>query len=189
MTGNRDAGNAIELALRKSARGDNPAFAEIVQEHQRMVFSIAYHFLQDRALAEDLAQEVFLSLYQHLRDIQSPEHLKYWLRRVTSHRCIDQKRRRRQELTLEEAELPAPEANTVPNDPMLAERLQKSVALLPERQRIVVILRYQEGMGPGEISEALNMPVNTVKSTLHRALADLRKKLERKIGEARYAFF
>ena len=61
----------LKLALTRSAQGDSLAFAELVQEHQGMVFSIAYHFLRDRALAEDLAQEVFLELYQGLDRIQS----------------------------------------------------------------------------------------------------------------------
>jgi RNA polymerase sigma-70 factor (ECF subfamily) len=54
---------------------------------------------------------------------------------------------------------------------------------------MMVVLRYQEGLGPAEIAELMNVPVNTVKSTLHRSLEELRKKLSRKLGEVRYAFF
>jgi RNA polymerase sigma-70 factor, ECF subfamily len=179
----------LNLALTRSVQGDSLAFAELVREHQGMVFSIAYHFLQDRSLAEDLAQEVFLELYQSLDCIQSPAHLTYWLRRVTANRCIDQGRKklRRRELALEDA--PEPSTPSPVADPLLLERLQQSVAGLPEKQRLVVIMRFQEGLGPAEIAEALDMPVNTVKSTLHRSLADLRKGLTRKIREVRYAFF
>jgi RNA polymerase sigma-70 factor, ECF subfamily len=63
------------------------------------------------------------------------------------------------------------------------------LAKLPEKQRMVVVLRYQEDLGPAEIAELLEMPVNTVKSTLHRALEELRGKLARKLKEVRYAFF
>jgi RNA polymerase sigma-70 factor (ECF subfamily) len=179
----------LEAALSRSAQGDSTAFAELVREHQGMVFSIAYHYLQDRALAEDLAQEVFLELYQGLSRIQSPAHLTFWLRRVTANRCIDQGRKklRRREQALEEA--PEPVASDPPADPLLLERLQQSLVGLPEKQRMVVILRFQEGLGPAEIAEALDMPVNTVKSTLHRSLEDLRKGLTRKLREVRYAFF
>jgi RNA polymerase sigma-70 factor (ECF subfamily) len=179
----------LEVALSRSAQGDSTAFAELVREHQGMVFSIAYHYLQDRALAEDLAQEVFLELYQSLSRIQSPAHLTFWLRRVTANRCIDQGRKklRRREQALEEA--PEPVASDPPADPLLLERLQQSLVGLPEKQRMVVILRFQEGLGPAEIAEALDMPVNTVKSTLHRSLEDLRKGLTRKLREVRYAFF
>jgi RNA polymerase sigma-70 factor (ECF subfamily) len=179
----------LELALKRASEGDSAAFAELVREHQGMVFSIAYHYLQDRSLAEDLAQEVFLELYQGLERIQSPAHLMFWLRRVTANRCIDQGRKklRRRELALEET--PEPIADGSPSDPLLLQRLRQSLDVLPERQRMVVILRFQEGLGPAEIAEALEMPVNTVKSTLHRSLEELRKGLTRKLREVRYAFF
>ena len=179
----------LKQALTLSLNGDAEAFADLVREHQGMVFSIAYHFLQDRSLAEDLAQEVFLELFQSIDRIQSPAHLTYWLRKVTSNRCIDQgrKKHRRREMALEEA--PEPATASAHADPMLLERLQQSLATLPEKQRLVVIMRFQEGLGPAEIAEVLEMPVNTVKSTLHRSLADLRKGLTRKIREVRYAFF
>lgn len=181
--------NRLALALTQSAGGDATAFADLVREHQGMVFSIAYHYLQDRSLAEDLAQEVFLELYQSLAKIQSPAHLTYWLRRVTANRCIDQGRKkfRRREQALEEAAEPT--VSDPPADPLLLQRLRQSVAGLPERQRMVVIMRFQEGLGPAEIADALDMPVNTVKSTLHRSLEELRKGLTRKLKEVRYAFF
>ena len=184
-----DNDSRLKLALKSAAQGDSAAFAELVREHQAMVFSIAYHYVQDRSLAEDLAQEVFLELYQSLDRIQSPAHLTFWLRRVTANRCIDQGRKklRRRELALEETPEPASTEATV--DPLLLERLQQSLAVLPEKQRMVVILRFQEGLGPAEIAEALEMPVNTVKSTLHRSLEELRKSLTRKLREVRYAFF
>jgi len=182
-------GNRLEEALRRASAGDSTAFADLVREHQSMVFSIAYHYLQDRSLAEDLAQEVFLELYQSLPRIQSAAHLTFWLRRVTANRCIDQGRRklRRREMAL--ADTPEPTVIEAPADPLLSGRLRQSLAMLPEKQRMVVILRFQEGLGPAEIAEALDMPVNTVKSTLHRSLEELRKGLTRKLREVRYAFF
>jgi len=188
----RDVGHdedRLKTALSRAALGESAAFADLVREHQGMVFSIAYHYLHERSLAEDLAQEVFLELYQSLSRIQSAAHLTFWLRRVTANRCIDQGRKkvRRREQALEDA--PEPVASDPPADPLLLERLQQSLAGLPEKQRLVVILRFQEGLGPAEIAEALDMPVNTVKSTLHRSLEELRKGLTRKLREVRYAFF
>lgn len=181
----------LEVALREaqSPRGDGSAFADIVQAQQAMVFSIAWRYLNDRALAEDLAQEVFLELYQRLADIKSASHLTYWLRRVAVHRCIDQGRRRkhRSEQALDES--PEPVHETTQADLLLLENLHGSLADLPDRQRMMVLLRYQEGMGPAEIAEVMKVPVNTVKSTLHRSLEELRKKLSRRLGEVRYALF
>lgn len=70
-------------------------FAGIVRCHQSMVFSIAQHFLADRSVAEELAQDVFLQLHANLPTLKSEAHVTFWLRKVTAHRCIDYKRRRR----------------------------------------------------------------------------------------------
>lgn len=179
----------IETALRQAAGGDHQAFAEIVREHQAMIYSIGWHFLSDRSLAEDLAQEVFLELYHKISGIESSAHLAHWLRRVAVHRCIDQGRRKksRKEVALEDVHEPA--SGDQPVDSFLSDRLRQSLFQLPEKQRMMIVLRYQEDMGPAEIAELMEMPVNTVKSTLHRALGELRGKLTRKINEVRYAFF
>ena len=75
---------------------DTPGdFAGIVRRQQGMVFSIALHFLRDRQAAEEIAQDVFLHLHQHLDSLKSPEHVTFWLRKVATHRCIDFARRRK----------------------------------------------------------------------------------------------
>jgi RNA polymerase sigma factor (sigma-70 family) len=82
-----------------------PTFAETVETHKAMVYSILWHFLRDRSLAEELAQEVFLELHQSWKSVKSPRHLVFWLRRVTTHRAIDlvRKRKIRPETSLEES--------------------------------------------------------------------------------------
>lgn len=148
-----------------------------------MVYSLAWHFLRDRALAEELAQEVFLELHRHLDSIQSPEHLVFWLRKVASRRCIDQTRRRAFWPKFRLDEVPEPVAKTGQSDPLLSRTLAKLVASLPEKARAVVILRYQEDLDPSDIAQVLEMPVATVKSHLQRSLEMLRGKLARSIGE------
>jgi RNA polymerase sigma-70 factor, ECF subfamily len=141
-----------------------------------MVFSLAHHFLRDRAVAEELAQDVFLELYRHLGEMQSPEHVIFWLRRVTANRCISESRRRqrRPEVPLEDA--PEPEAPVSAADPIAGEQLRRLVASLPEKFRMVVLLRYQEDLDPEDIARVLDVSVNTVKSQLQRALTMLRQK-------------
>jgi len=157
-------------------------FAEIVRRHQSAVFSVALHFLADRSAAEELAQDVFLQLHANLATMKSEDHMKFWLRKVTAHRCIDYKRRRKlPQVSLHDA--PEPAAPTRSNDPFLARRLRHYVASLPEKPRLVMILRYQEDMPAEDIAEVLTMPLATVKSHLQRSLAMLREKVTRAIGE------
>lgn len=171
-----ESGEALAAAI----RGDAAGFAALVREHQSLVFSVAYHFLRDRARAEELAQETFLHLYRNLEAIESPAHLLYWLRKVVTHRSIDETRktaRRGRTVALEAIAEPA--AARVDRDPFLSDALRAMVAALPAAQRAVVVLRYQEDMEPGEIAETLDIPLNTVKSRLHRGIEFLRRKMER----------
>ena len=160
------------LAMARS--GDAAAFAALVRRHQSMVFSLALHALRSRAAAEDLAQEVFLELYRSLPRLESPAHVLSWLRRVTSHRCIDELRRLRHRMELPMEGVRERGAPPPAQDPFLEARLQQLVAGLPPRARMVVLLRYQEELEPLEIAETLDMPVNTVKSHLRRSIAVLR---------------
>jgi RNA polymerase sigma-70 factor (ECF subfamily) len=154
-------------------------FNRILADNQSLVFSLALRFLRDRAGAEELAQDVFLQLYQRLSRIESPAHATSWLRRTICHRCIDEarKRRLRPRIALEAAPEPSMES---PNpDPFLNERLRRLVADLPDAARMVLLLRYQEDLDPTEIGELLNMPISTVKSHLHRSLAVLRGRMQK----------
>jgi RNA polymerase sigma-70 factor (ECF subfamily) len=169
--------------LARSVQGDAAAFADIVQEHQAMVFSIAYHFLHDCAVAEEVAQEVFLHLYRNLAAIKSAKHLVLWLRKVTCHRCIDEVRRVPAVPTVSLEAVAEPRAEAPDPDPLLSERLRRMVAALPEDARAVIILRYQEELNVAEIAEILDIPLNTVKSRLHRSLEILRERFRRLAGE------
>jgi len=165
-------------------------FAEIVRRHQSMVFSIALHFLGDPPAAEELAQDVFMQLNAKLNSLKSPEHVVFWLRKVTSHRCIDRQRRSRlAHVSLEEvseSEVLEFSPAVSPADPFLAGRLRQLVASLPGKARLIVILRYQEDLSSEDIADVLEMPVATVRSHLQRSLAMLREKVTRTIGDVRW---
>jgi RNA polymerase sigma-70 factor (ECF subfamily) len=159
-------------------------FGELMREHRKMVFSVAYHFLHDRDLAEEIAQDVFLSLHRNLAGLQSAAHAGFWLRKVAVQRSIDaaRKRTRRPQVALEDVAEPGARAATT--DTMVSDILRRLVATLPEAPRMAMVLRYQEDLDPAEISEAMGIPVGTVKSHLQRSLALLREKLERRgVGE------
>ena len=180
---NKPTAARLDDTLEGSVLTDHLAFEQIVRQHQGMVFGLAYHFLRDRSLAEELSQEVFLNLHQNLGSIKSPEHLVFWLRKVTSHRCIDQSRRLKVRPQVSLEDVPEPSIDATENDLFLSEMLRRVVDTLPEKARLVVILRYQEDLDPGEIASVLDMPLNTVKSHLRRSLSSLRDKLSRTLGE------
>jgi RNA polymerase sigma-70 factor (ECF subfamily) len=160
----------------KTAANSAEQFAAIVREYQSMVFSLARNFLRDRALAEEIAQEAFFRLYKNLSTIESRSHMVHWLRKVTSRLCIDEIRRRpaRRPVSLDDVDEPM--AASPETDPLLAGHLRRLVAGLPDSVRMTIILRYQEDMDPLEIARMLDVPLNTIKSRLHRGLLVLRAR-------------
>jgi RNA polymerase sigma-70 factor (ECF subfamily) len=158
-----------------------------MREHQSMVFSIAQRIVHDPSLAEEIAQDVFLDLYGRLASFSSREQVLHWLRRVTVHRSIDQGRRKPRRPEEHAAALEGAREAERETEPWLAERLRQMIVSLPIVPRTVVVLRYQEGLGPEEIAAVLEMPVSTVRSDLRRALTVLRGKMHKPLrgGEQR----
>lgn len=146
-----------------------------------MVYSIAWNYLHDRTLAEEVAQDVFLQLYRDLGQLEDGGHVKHWLRRVTAHRSIDQVRARRVRAQVALEEAPPLAARVREQDPLMSRLLRRLVASLPEQARMIIVLRYQEEMDAGEIAEVLGIPVRTVRTRLHRALNLLRAKAARNL--------
>lgn len=174
----------LTMAGEQAMEAARPEFADILREHQRMVFSIALHYMRDRSAAEEVAQDVFLQLHRHFDSIDLGR-VVFWLRRVTSNRAIDYVRKRRLRATVALEDAPEPRSNDAQADLLLNRRLQALVATLPEKPRMVMVLRYQEDVMPEEIAQILGMPVRTVKSHLQRSLAMLREKIGRSMGEVR----
>jgi RNA polymerase sigma-70 factor, ECF subfamily len=154
-----------------------PDFEQLVDEHQSMVFSLAWRMTGDRGLAEEIAQDVFMELDRHLARIESHQHALFWLRRVAMSRSADALRRRRVRgvdlwVEIEENHAATSEAKISP----LSARLEGLLATLPEPQRAALVLRYQEDLTPDEIAATLDTPLATVKSHLQRGLKLLRAK-------------
>jgi RNA polymerase sigma-70 factor (ECF subfamily) len=163
--------------LAAARAGENPGFAALVRLHQARVYGIALRMLTDRALAEDLAQEVFLQLHRSIRSIDSHQHLVFWLRQVTARRAIDQLRREHRAETLALDESLGLVASESDADPLLRHHLESLLGRLAPMPRAVLLLRYQEDLDPLDIAQTLGVPVNTVKSHLKRSLAALRTQL------------
>jgi RNA polymerase sigma-70 factor (ECF subfamily) len=164
--------------LARARGGDTAAFAELVRRYQAMVFSLAWRIVNNRALAEELAQDVFLQLHRNLAHIESGAHVLHWLRRVVAHRAIDAARQHARRPQANLADVPEPAVALVERDPLMVRRLRALIAGLPAAPRAVLTLRFQEDLDPSEIARVLEMPVNTVKSHLRRGLAVLRGRAQ-----------
>jgi RNA polymerase sigma-70 factor (ECF subfamily) len=165
-----------------------PDFEQLVDEHQSMVFSMAWRITGDRGLAEEIAQDVLLELDRHLPRLGSANHARYWLRQVTLHRATDALRRKRTKAAslgtdvweeLEERH----GLVEMDRDSPLSVRMEQLLAALPEAQRAAIVLRYQEDMSPDEIAVMMRAPVATVKSNLQRGLKLLRARAEQTLKE------
>jgi RNA polymerase sigma-70 factor (ECF subfamily) len=158
---------------------DPVKFRHLVEQHQSMVFSIALRVTGEFGVAEEVAQDAFLELHRSGERLESEDHIRFWLRRVTVHRATDalRSRARRPEAAAEEW---MDEQHTdIPGaglDFGIVARLDEMLRTLPEAMRVAVVLRYQEEMPPDEIAAMLGQPVATVKSNLQRGLQLLRRK-------------
>jgi len=169
---------ALEGALTRAQRGELAAFRELIHAYQDTVYTLALRMLKVPEDAEELAQDVFVSVHRHLGKIASEAHLLFWLRRTVCHRAIDRLRSRPSHIALPldaVEEIPLVDSS---RDPLLERRLRDLVLRLAPMPRAVVLLKYQEDLDPSEIATILNMPLNTVKSHLKRSLASLRAGCE-----------
>jgi len=165
-------------------RGDPRAFEELVIAYQHRVFGVALRMLRNRSEAEEIAQEVFLRVHGAVEDFRGEAKLSTWLYAITSRLCLNRLAAGERRMAREGHE--TLERLTADVDPAaqlergeLEAALQRAITELPEERRIVVVLRDLEGLPYEEIAEVLDLPVNTVRSRLHRARLDLKAKLER----------
>jgi RNA polymerase sigma-70 factor (ECF subfamily) len=158
---------------------DATEFRRLVETHQRMVFSLALRVTGESGVAEEVAQDAFLALFRSAERLESEDHIRFWLRRVTIHRATDALRRRSRQPEsgadewLEEDYV---EPDSAALNAAVVALLEELLRALPEAMRVAVVLRYQEEMTPPEIAELLGQPLATVKSNLQRGLQLLRRK-------------
>lgn len=148
------------------------AFEALVAAYRRRVFGIAYAILRSRPAAEDVAQEVFVKLWRSLESYDGRAQLSTWIYAITRNAAISALRREKPASSLSEpAVLAAAEAQAGHTDRDGADdaTLWHAVAALPDAQRRVVTLYYQDERPVEEVASMLGLPVNTVKTHLHRA--------------------
>jgi RNA polymerase sigma-70 factor, ECF subfamily len=174
----RQEGRSERLLVRGAQAGSKADLEELFRRHWPPAYRAAYFVVYDRAAAEDIAQEAFLSALRALDRFDRRRPFGPWLHRIVVNRAIDWARARalRREIEAGADELSG-------DDPELdfgvREELATALASLPPERRAVVVLRYVLGYTPGEIARLLELPRGTVNSRLRRALDSLSAGLER----------
>ena len=170
---------------------DQAAFKKIVDAWQDMVFNTAIGILQNTEDAEDVAQEVFVQVYESIGTFKGESKFSTWLYRITITKAMDHIRRKKRkkrfavihslfglnnEMLHEPADFHHPGVSL--DNKERAAVLFKAVEKLPENQKIAFTLNKLEGLNYQEISEVMNATVSSVESLLHRAKNNLKKHLE-----------
>jgi len=151
------------------------AFERLVPAYRRRVFGLAYSILRDRAAAEDLAQEVFVKLWQALPRYDGRARLSTWIYAITRNAAVSALRARRRSVSMSDAAVLA-EVEGIAAAPAAEPEdaaLHREVEALPEKQRQAITLYYLDQRTVEEVAEMMGLPANTVKTHLHRARARL----------------
>ena len=163
-------------------QGDEAAFEQLVRRHQRYAFNLAYRVLGDYAEAEDVTQEAFVRAWRGMPGFRGQARFTTWLYRIVYNLCLNRLPRLRREL-LQSEPLEEVLINPDPCPPDLFETRERSAFLhaqldhLPEKYRLVLTLRYLHELSYAEIAAALDVPMGTVKTHLHRARRLLTERL------------
>lgn len=186
-----EVGGREALLVQRCARHDEDACAELVNEHQRMVYQLSFNLLGDHNEALDLSQEVFLRVFRTIQTFRGQSALRTWIFRIVVNQARNRqrwwrRRHRAQQVSLDEhirdhGDLPEESEGSSP-DRLLgqkeaAERVRGALERLPFDQKTALVLREIDGLSYEEIGFSLGVAVGTVKSRLARARDSLRAQL------------
>jgi RNA polymerase sigma-70 factor (ECF subfamily) len=174
--------------------GQFDRFPELVKRYEQKLYNFSLRMCRDAADAEDTVQETFLNVFRYLKNFRYETKFKNWLYRVAASTCIKKRRKSKfapeRELSLDEffpqdeAEIPdqVPKWALRPLDKLLNDELldqiNEAIFTLPEKYRLVIVLRDIEGFSTAETAQILNLSDANVKVRLHRARLFLRDKLK-----------
>lgn len=181
--------------IEHARRGRQSAFRALIGRYERPVFSLIYRLVRDRERAEDLAQDTFIKVLNHLDRYDPSYKFSSWIFKIAHNTALDHLRRKRPEVlsihgspharTAEEVEAttltPAsddesPEAFTASRE--LGAHIEQAIGTLRPEYRTAIILCHVEGRPYDEIAQIMDVPLGTVKTFIHRARNELRKQLE-----------
>ncbi|WP_078593107.1 RNA polymerase sigma factor SigW [Evansella clarkii] len=171
-------------------KGNQQAFAELVELYKDKVFQVAYRMLGNVHEAQDISQEAFLRAYTNIESYDINRKFSTWIFRIATNLAIDRIRKKKPDFHLEDqvagtedldyySQIPGddelPEDVVVQHE--MQEWIQDEIMMLPPKYRSAIILKYMEDLSLKEIGEVLNLPVATVKTRIHRGREALRKRL------------
>ena len=180
--------------IRAINSGRKSLFHDLVKKYEQKLYNFGLRMCGETRDAEDIVQDTFLNVYRYLADFRYEASFKNWLYRIASSACIKKRRKSKfastKDISLEDF-IPEDKENIPDSLPQwaseplekilnteLSENIQKSVLSLPEKYRIVLILRDIEGFSTGETAQILNIKPASVKVRLHRARLFLKEKLK-----------
>lgn len=174
--------------------GKDELFPELVRRYERKLYNFGMRMCRDVQDTEDMVQDTFINVFKYLKDFRYETKFKNWLYRVATSTCLKKKRKSKfapeREISLEDfipdenSELPTqvPSWAAMPLDKLLNEELstliQESIVSLPEKYRLVLVLRDLEGFSTAETAQVLGLTNENIKVRLHRARLFLREKLK-----------
>jgi RNA polymerase sigma-70 factor (ECF subfamily) len=169
--------------LRRVARGEEAALAELIRRHQPRVYQIAYRLLKDPLEAEDAVQEVFIKVYEKAHRFEPRGAVAAWLHRITANHCLNLLRQRRPQESLDrEDALPVTDPGGTPLQALekldLSQRLEALLEALPEKQRQALMLKQYAGLSYQEIAAEMGLSPQAVDGLLKRARQFLKKALQ-----------
>jgi RNA polymerase sigma-70 factor (ECF subfamily) len=176
-------------------QGRESAFRELVRRYERPVFSLIFRMVRDRETSEDLAQETFIKVLNHIDRYRPEFKLSSWLFKIANNVAIDHLRRRQlrtvsiegapHAATASEVEATSMDVVDQTETPLqemeskeLGSAIERAIAQLRPEYRSCILLRHVEGRSYEEIASTLDLPLGTVKTYIHRARHELREALE-----------
>ncbi len=177
--------NEEALFIEKARNGDVSAFEKLVSLYAKKIYNYCYRMTDSREDAEDLAQEVFIKVYQNLKSFKGDSKFSTWIYRIAYNTCVDRYRKNRKLDTVSlnyGKDEDSVKIELVSNDPLPEEevikkeryrKLQACIAGLKPEYKTVIILRDIQNYTYAEIAEILQVPLGTVKSHISRARAAL----------------
>ncbi len=166
--------------IKRFIEGDESTFNVLMLRHKEKVRNIIYLTLNNHELVDDIAQEVFITVYKNLGRFRFESQFTTWLYRITINKCKDHLRkiRIRSIFTAISDSDNEPGYTTSPEDKDTAEIVRAGISKLPEKLRVPLLLKDIEGLSYQEIAEAVQCEIGTVKSRIFRARESLRNILK-----------